>query len=375
MDLAQIQAKAEQIHAKLNEMGIEHSYETNKLRMKTIALKPSPEGRDAFNAIIKTLEEFGYGQNVVLTKSGGFRKCNHLGYAIIHKRAYIELICATCAGNFRVLLTSTHDVVKEGGITGREAYTMMTREFKKDGIDIANYATDDGAFIKETIEKPKIQITCFVRTRETYDHVHHLDIHSAYPSGLAAHHPELRPTIERIYEQRKKSDNGKRLKLALDASIGYFQSEYCSIDHNKYALASLSRDAIRWCNRTINKITTELIRQGYAPLAYNTDGIWYARLDNGKTVPSEPMRCDLEGTTLGTYANDHVDCRIRWKSKGSYEYIENGVYKPVVRGATRLDQIKDRSEWQWGDIFQDDASILKYRWNKESHRLDETEEE
>lgn len=374
MDLAQIQRKAKLIDSRLNEMGIDHSFETNKLKMKTLALKPSPAGKTMFNAIIELLEEFGYGQNVVLTKSGGMRKCNHHGYAILNKRAYTEMICSTSAGNFRVLFTSTYSVVEEGGITGREAYHLMNREFKKDGIDIADYATNDGAFIKQTIEKPRILITNFVKTRETYDHVHHLDIHSAYPSGLAAYHPELKPTIGRIYEQRKKSANGKRLKLALDASIGYMQSEYCIVNKNKYALASLSRDAIRWCNLTITKITTELIRRGYTPLAYNTDGIWYAKLENGKSVPSEPMHCSLEGSTLGTYANDHVDCRIRWKSKGSYEFIEDGVYKPVVRGSTKLDQIKDRSNWQWGDIFQDDANILKYIWNAMTHRIDELED-
>ena len=374
MDVTQIQKKAERIHLKLFEMGIEHSYECNKLKMKTLVLKPSPEGQAIFNSVIEMLEGFGYGQNVVLTKSGGFRKINHCGYAIRNKRSYKELIASTCAGNFRVLFDAKHDVIEEGGMSGREAFQMMTREFKKDGIDISDYATDDGAYLKQTIEKPIIQITSSVKTGETYDHVHHLDIHSAYPSGLAANHPELRPTIERIYEQRKTGDNGKRLKLALDASIGYFQSEYCKVNKMPYALATLSREAIRWCNRTIVRLTSELRRQGYTPLGYNTDGIWYARIQEGKTIPSEPMHCSLEGDCLGTYANDHADCRIRWKSKGSYEYVENGVYKPVVRGATRLDQIKDRSHWQWGDIFQDSARILKYDWNPNTHRIEDKEE-
>lgn len=374
MTLNEIREKAARIDARLNEMGIGHSFETNKLRMSTLALKPDTDGMTAFNSIIEMLEGFGYGQSVRLTKSGGFRKINHCGYAIIKKRAYIELVASTVAGNFRVLFDSKHDVITEGGMSGRQAYQTMSREFKKDGIDLKAYATEDGYFIKQTIEKPKISITGYVKPGETYDHVHHLDLHSAYPSGLVAYHPELKPTIERVYEQRKASADGKRLKLALDASIGFFQSEYCKINDEPFALAELSRDAIRWCNRAITKITAELLRQGYAPLGYNTDGIWYAKLKDGKAVQSEPMHCGYEGSSLGTYANDHADCRIRWKSKGCYEFIENGVYKPVVRGATRLDKMKDRSQWQWGDIFQDAAKILKYSWNADAHRLIERED-
>jgi hypothetical protein len=47
------------------------------------------------------------------------------------------------------------------------------------------------------------------------------------------------------------------------------------------------------------------------------------------------------------------------KSGGSYEYIEDGQYKPVVRGRTKLEETKPRSEWQWGDIFHNDASLIK----------------
>lgn len=336
----------------------------NYLKMPANPMKPEDDNMETWNMVIDLLHHFGYrNDRLIFTKSGALSKSQfRCGYVVRDRRSYLEIVAVTIGGAFRVTFTANFDIINEGGMTGREAFQTMTREYAKDGIDIKSYATDRGSEIKAfEIEKPYISITNAVEIGETYEYVHHLDLHSAYPSGLAALHPELKPTIERIYERRKKSANDKKLKLALDASIGFMQSEYCIVDGNKYALATLSRDGINWCNEQIRNLTKELMRQGYRALAYNTDGIWYTKLENGKSVPSKPMTCALEGTTLGTYGTDHVNCKIRWKSKGSYEFIENGVYKPVVRGATRLDKLKARSEWEWGDIFQDAATIIRYR--------------
>ena len=57
-----------------------------------------------------------------------------------------------------------------------------------------------------------------------------------------------------------------------------------------------------------------------------------------------------------------------------HEFIEDGVYHPVVRGFTNLDVVKDRKYWQWGDIYNHEASIMKWIY-KEGVGLVEKEEE
>jgi hypothetical protein len=86
-----------------------------------------------------------------------------------------------------------------------------------------------------------------------------------------------------------------------------------------------------------------LRQAGRQILAYNTDGIWYA---------GEEYHGEGEGPELGQWGHDHRNCKIRFKSAGAYEFIEDGKYYPVIRGLTLLDKVKDRdTEWQWGDIF------------------------
>ena len=54
----------------------------------------------------------------------------------------------------------------------------------------------------------------------------------------------------------------------------------------------------------------------------------------------------------------------------NYEFIEDGKYTPVVRGKTKLDRVKPRSEWQWGDIFKYDANeLLKIVEDLDTHKL------
>lgn len=366
-----LQQKAQE-QAELNALGIEFSNNfpkgINYLMMPANPMRPDDDSMEKWNQVIAWLRSHGYrNDTLVFTKSGGLSKAfPYSGYAVRDRKSYFEIVADTIGGAFRVTFTPNFDIVNEGGMSGRAAFRTMEREFAKDGIDLKSYATDKGMAIKQLeIEKPYISLTPNCIPGETYEHVHHLDLHSAFPSGLAALHPELKPTIARIYERRKNSANDKRLKLAMDASIGYMQSEYCRINQHEYALANLARDGINWCNAKIRDLEDELIKQGYTILAYNTDGIWYAKLSKGVAIPSEPLHCSLEGDTLGTYSNDHVDCKVRWKSKGCYEFIENGVYKPVVRGTTNLDKLKTRDKWEWGDIFLETAGVISYRLEDE----------
>ena len=101
------------------------------------------------------------------------------------------------------------------------------------------------------------------------------------------------------------------------------------------------------------------------PILYNTDGVWYYS-PNGK-----PYHGEGEGKGIGCWENDHLDCKWRAKSKGCYEFIEEGKYSPVVRGLTKYDKIKpDRTTWEWGDIFKKEAEVIQLKLKDEYLWLD-----
>ena len=89
------------------------------------------------------------------------------------------------------------------------------------------------------------------------------------------------------------------------------------------------------------------------PVLINTDGIWFIG------TPT-----NLSSKLLGEFEEDHKNCTLRIKSSGAYEYIEDGKYHPVLRGKTKLDRIKPRDKWQWGDIYQEDAQPIMLTFNK-----------
>ena len=241
------------------------------------------------------------------------------------------------------------DLRLKGGhaVAGGKGWTAMRKELKKDGIDIKSYAIEskEGRRIKSSSDFPKPKIDMAgAPSGQTFEHCNHIDFHSSYPAGLANTHPEFRPTIERVYLERKTNPNRK---LSLNCFIGCRQSPKATWGCR---WAHLAKDAIEDNNRRIREMDARLLANGDKILGHNTDGIWY----QGPIYHGEG-----EGDDLGQWHNDHVDCRFRAKSKGAYEFIENGKYYPVVRGITELDFIKpDRNTWKWGDIFKHYKSFI-----------------
>lgn len=239
---------------------------------------------------------------------------------------------------------------KQGTISGRQAYQLFSKELAKDGIDIEKYFINDGEEVKKTIPKAKIQIM-----RESYkdiifENAHHLDIHNSYPSGMAEFIPEWRPAIERLYYARKEHPENKEI---LNLTCGYFQSLKDS--RIKAKLAHVSRYAIARNNEKIDQMVEWLKATGRVPVLLNTDGIWFI---------GEPTNFDSK--VLGEFEEDHRNCILRIKSSGAYEYIEDGKYYPVLRGRTKLDSIKPREQWQWGDIYQENADPIMLTFNRNS---------
>lgn len=319
----------------------------NYLNFPRIAWKFTDENVAMFNAQVNYFKSINL-PKIERTPRGGIKRCS-IGYAYDVQKignSAIELTVTTWYATYRLVLTNNVDEYGDATkMTGRKAYVTMRREFQKDGVDLEDYAVPNGKEIKKSeIEKPMIMATNHLRFGKTYENVHHLDFHSSYPGGLANHYPEMRPTIERIYAKRKSSDKDGELKLALDASIGFFQSQYCKINKHGYALANLARDAVNDNNERMRRVTGELAASGRIPLLYNTDGIWYI---------GEPLECGADyGPGVGRWENDHTALKFRAKSRGAYEYTDADGYHPVVRGKTKLEETKSRDKWEWGDIFQ-----------------------
>ena len=201
----------------------------NYLKFPRVAWKLTDENVAAFNAQIAYFKKAGT-PTIRRTPSGGI--ClESLGNAYDVQKignSAIELTVTSWWATYRLVLTNNVDEFDDATeMTGRKAYITMRREFRKDGIDLESYAVGNGKDIKKTeIEPPMIMATEHLEFGRTYENVSHLDFHSSYPGGLANLHPEMRKTIERIYAKRKSSDKDGELKLALDASIGFFQSQY-----------------------------------------------------------------------------------------------------------------------------------------------------
>ena len=262
-------------------------------------------------------------------------------YDVIARDTGIEL---TVIGYGKMLRIQFRQI-EQDGIYGRIALKEFKKVLKKFKIDLDKYTISNGLEIKKEIPK---YIIAADRDFIGYEleNCHHLDFHSSFPAGLANTHPEFRPALEYIYKKRKESP---MMKAVLNASIGMFHS----IKETKACWAHLAKDAIQNSNDRITAITQTLLDNDRTPILWNTDGVWYK---------GEIYHGEGEGSGLGQWENDHVNCKLRIKSRGAYEFIENDKYYPVIRGLTKLDKVKPRAEWEWGDIFRKDAETIIWEW-------------
>ena len=212
--------------------------------------------------------------------------------------------------------------------SGYAAYRAFMRECTKENITLNDYAVsvDEGKAIKETINSPSIKF--FGDSSLFYDHVHHIDLVSAYASAIMDRYPEFKPVFAKLSKFEK------------NAAIGFFQSKFC-----QFKFAHLAKIAINTTREIIDNLCDTLLEQGYELLATNTDGIWYYD-------PTGRMRMyhdANEGHAYGKWHHDHVDVKWHGISPGAYMYIEKGKLKPVVRGWTIIDSIKPRDQWTLDD--------------------------
>lgn len=356
----------------LNQFDTVKMIKPNYYEIPVTAYPFTEENCETFNTLVCWLKASEFFR-IVRTKSGGIcvdkaKGAKFPAFDVRAARLGVELTIRMPNLNcYRIQLRNSSKELfdSEGNkmkINGKTAFYKFRELCEKDfGINLDSYIIQDKEErkkIKESIEPAKID---FYSQRQalnllfgdhnkplTVTNAFHIDFHSSYMSGLANTHPEFKQVVEYLYENRKK-DN-VYYKAILNMTFGFMQSM-----HYGYRLAHLSRDMIADNNRRIEKLTNDLINDKKAVLAYNTDGIWYYS-PNGK-----PYHGEGEGEGIGKWSNDHCNCKIRFKSKGCYEYIEDGVYHPVVRGLTEYDKVEpDRTKWQWGDIFRNDCKIIEF---------------
>lgn len=231
------------------------------------------------------------------------------------------------------------------GMSGRSAFTSFKRKLLKAGLDLEDYAIDNGATVKKEIEKALIGAKRPIFYNIVFEGVNHIDFHSSYAAGLANTHPEFLPVLTDLYNKRETKESYKNI---LNFSIGFMQS----LSGCRARWAHLSRDAIKDNNERLKNLAKVLEKKGRIIIAFNTDGIWY----KGAVYHGEG-----EGNALGQWRNDHINCRFRMKSAGAYEFIENGVYTPVVRGVSN----ELKASWIWGDIYQKKAEPKEFYFTEE----------
>lgn len=306
--------------------------------------------------------------NKNLTYSGQLSKANfNYGVWYILNNQFFKLFVSCidaedipCAYQLRFRINDT-DFGRE--ISGRDSFQRFRAELKKDGVDIENFAIDNGKELKSTVDfgNPVIQFDESIKDK-TIENAHHVDMASAYMYFAGIYHPEWEKTIQRIYDLRKSSSIYKHI---LTHACGFFQSQYCILNGHGYALADVSSFAIRSTAIAVKKMAKELLNYGFRILAYNTDGVWFC--GDLKLFPREKWEKLTEKKEIGNFSIDHKNCTIRFKSVGSYEYMENRKYTPVVRGLTRYDRAGlARDNWNWGYIYTPEGEQVEvYKFEKD----------
>lgn len=226
---------------------------------------------------------------------------------------------------------------EEHDISGLDAL----RKFKENCGEIAEkYAltdNDDIAEVKKFIQKPLISLTSIGNLLKDTElkNIKHLDIHSAYPAFLCKTYPEFYDYFHNLYIGRHEHPE---YKCYLNFCIGAMQSLKFSC--KRYP--ELSRAGVNGTRNYILELTEKMRKQGFSIIGYNTDGIFYSHPD-GLDYHDEN-----EGDDMGQWSTDHHFEKIRFKSAGAYEYIENGEYHAVVRGIPK----EISKNFTWGDIYK-----------------------
>lgn len=322
-----------------------------KKEVPTNKLGTFAEGMEAYNEVVKMVvdwaEENNIPQTIMTAKGYPSRDTRGNVNNVWHNcyswhRTYSRALDYLCIFSHGLCMRLCIGKDKEDTMGGDVALRTIKAELSKDNHDIEDYASEyeEACEIKESMPSPRKELSEYGRVMKGIylSNVHHIDLNSAYPSGIIEKYPELTDTYTRLYEHRK--DN-PLYKSVLNYSIGMMHSEWIHYRYAKLAYAALS-----YTRAELERITKEMEKHPdkYLIICYNTDGIWYQ---------GELYHDEKEGTGLGCWKHDHINCEASFKSAVSYEYSEDGnEWHTVQSGWTSLDAIKKREDWNKGDIYK-----------------------
>lgn len=325
----------------------------NKMLIPVNNFSFSEEGIREFNNLYQycvDMENKGiFKKRFILTKSQGISIAhgNIRGamWLITVKKAMAELLIRdTMSRYYRFVIGYGKD--KEQTMWGRKAFQIYKQALLDNNVDLETLAItpEEGEKVKETIPSPKIDL--LVAPERTYYNVHHMDLNSAFNAGMMKEFPVLEPTIRQLYNMRKVN---KAYKDVLNMTQGVLQSELL-----QYRFSHISKAGYVFTNNQIELMTQKLKENGRRIISYNTDGIWYQ---------GEVYEDSTFGTDIGQWKTDKKNCKIRFKSKGAYEYVdEDGCYTPVVRGELSIEKVRPKDTWTWEDNMLFQGEVVTYKF-------------
>ena len=325
----------------------------NKMLIPVNNFDFSEEGIAEFNKIYQyCLEKEASGEfhkRFVTTKSRGISiaQGNIRGamWQITVTKTIAEILIRNLDARYYRFIIGYNKTETKDNMWGRKAFQIYRQELLLDNVDIEDLAIspEEGEAIKETIPSPHIEL--MVAPERTYYNVHHMDLNSAFNAGMMKKFPQLETSIRRMYNKRKIDT---KYKNVLNMTQGVLQSELL-----QFRFSHISKAGYVFTNQQIELMSEKLKNAGYRILSYNTDGIWYQG--------DKPYEDETFGTDIGQWKNDYVNCKIRYKSKGAYEFVDgNGNYKPVVRGEMSIEKSKPRNTWTWEDNLLFKSEVVVY---------------
>ena len=341
--------------ALLEGLAYEISTKPNFIKLPINYLYMNEDDINRFNSIYFWLKE-NVKKEITRTPSGGISfygtslRGNQWDY-FYKKNLCVALTFKFSSKWYRIQIGGTKSKKKkenEKELSGRAAWTIFKRVCSKYGINLDDLKIDSEEGLKEKnlIPPPIIQLGREDFADKIFENVHHIDRNSSYSFGIIESFPELREPLEEIYSKRKEHPEFKKVLAYLH---GVMQSYVLN-----YEFAHISRAANVSNRNWVIRMAQKVRRAGGRILLYNTDGFWYE---------GDIYHDENEGTEIGQWKNDHINCKFRAKSCGAYEFIENGIYHAVYRGTSSYEKVKSRERWQWGDIYK--GRIFQWTFDEE----------
>ena len=221
-----------------------------KKEVPTNNLGTFAEGMDAYNEVAKLVVDWAEKYNVPETKM------TKKGYPSRDTRGDVNYVWQNSISWYRsdsralsFMYIFSHGKClrlsigkdKNDTMGGDIALRSLKNELIKDNHNIEDYATEfeEACEIKDTMPSPRKELTDYGNwVRGIYlKNVHHIDLNSAYPTGIIQKYPELKDTFERLYNKRKEN---AQYKAIMNYSIGMMHSEWIHYRYVKLAYAALS---------------------------------------------------------------------------------------------------------------------------------------